>query len=339
MQDGQQGAGLGGGDVESFAPFQEEGALLGEEQTRAEVGIHLPRVRLDLGEIGVHGGVQDEAGREAVFPGEAPLPVVGLAHHDAILAGALSRQGKGREQLKDGGAGQPLVFQHRHLGQEGITTGGVQGGEGAVFLAPVDGALEEHRHLDHGPVQVADALQGDPDFHGVAFRIDAGGAVPDHVDTEVFLVAGEAAVPLDPEGRDVERVQGLLVVEGVQVDADEVAAGDVVTAGQSGLDLVGVVVEAAEGEVEVLLVVGHVGDGLLRLLLAEFGDERLEVGHGSRLSPHGIVQPTIQEGRRGGLEGFQDGFAGHARVEKRREEEQGRQEAGEHAGVPEKDRA
>ena len=175
-----------------------------------------------------------------------------------------------------------------------------------MLLAPVDRPLEEDRHDDPFAGGVADAFQRNPHFDRVALVVDPAGAVPDHVHAEIFLVAGEPAVPLDAQGIDVEGVEGLLVVERVQVDADEVVVYDVVPPGDRGLDLVRLVVETAEGEIEVLPVVGHDRDGLFGLLLPHDRDEDLEIRDARGFRPDGIIQEAVDHGGAVGLERLEE---------------------------------
>jgi hypothetical protein len=67
------------------APSKEEGPFFGVKQGEAAVDLELGDVGLDLGEVGVGGGVQDEVGRDAPFGRQAG---VGL--------GVSSLQGAGR---------------------------------------------------------------------------------------------------------------------------------------------------------------------------------------------------------------------------------------------------
>ncbi len=80
-------------------------------------------------------------------------------------------------------------------------------------------------------------------------------AVPDHVDGVILFPSGEPAVALDAHRIDIEAVECLLIVEGVQVDADPVVRPGVVSARDRGFDLAGLAIVTAEGEVQVLAIV------------------------------------------------------------------------------------
>jgi hypothetical protein len=137
--------------------------------------------------------------------------------------------------------------------------------------------------------------------------VQPAGAVPDYVHRVVFLAVGIAAVHLDAEGVDIEGVESLLVVERIQVDADEIVGPEVVPLGEGRLDLVRLAIVTQEGEIEVLAVVGILSPGLLGQIAAEVGMKVLK-SVTRRLRPDRVVEPAIDDRRPVGFEGL--GMAG-----------------------------
>jgi|GEM_PF-6903451 len=292
---GQKRAGTG--QLEDIAALHEERPLFGIIERVAQVRVDLAGVRLHLAEVGVPGQVEDQLGGQSKFAGDAKLaPGFALPQlAPALLVPEVVHDG--RQHLQQGVAADVAELERLHLREEGVALGRVHLRHGAVLGGAADVALEEDRHLHPLPARVADGLEGDAHLHRIAVGVEPAGARPDEIGAEILGVAGEAAVALDAQRVDVEGVERLLVVEAVEVDADEVVGHDRVAAGHAGLDPVRRPVVTAEGEVQVFSVVGHVDRGLLGEVLVEIGDEGPEAADRLRLPPGGVVEHAVDQRR------------------------------------------
>jgi hypothetical protein len=96
----------------------------------------------------------------------------------------------------------------------------------------------------------ADALEGELNLNDIALFIDLTRTEENKVLAEIFTAASVPAVCLDTQRIDVEGVKGLLVVKGVQIDADPIIGPDRAAPRNRCLDLIGLAVEAFKTEVE-----------------------------------------------------------------------------------------
>ncbi len=175
------------------------------------------------------------------------------------------------------------------------------GGKADLLGGPGEEADEEDAPGHDVLVREADALQGDAGLDRPALVVDRALAVPDGVEARLEVALDvDHAVALDAQGIDDEGEGALAVVEGVDVDEGQVVLEDVVALADGGLDLGRLVVETAEGEVEVLGVVGDVGLRALGGFLAVIRLEGLEAVELEPGGPGGIVEDAVDDGRHGG---------------------------------------
>ena len=207
------------GEVEDAAPFQEELALLGEEQ--AEAGqVHLLLVRLDLREVGVPGEVGGEVLGQAVLDVEADIPIqfgrwvgvddgrgsadgVRLDVEDVALVGQLQTH-------QHGGVGHPedAPASHRDGHRREVDALVVPAHDAAKLDSPdrrrsrpVAERLERDLHLD-GPAALEASRAHVPYRVPVAVRIAFVGDGEVAERTERIGIEGDAVAPI------VERVEG-----------------------------------------------------------------------------------------------------------------------------------
>ncbi len=260
-------------------------------------------------------------GGEAVLAGQAEIapPLLGL--EGPLFAGARPAVGYGRQELEERVVGDALEEQGTALGQKVRALGRVEGREGSVLREAADLPLEDDAHGHGLAAPVAEALERDADLDRVAVGVDPPPAVPDDIDRVILDAALESGISLDAEGVDVQRVKPLLVVEGIQIDADPVIDVDGVPAADRGLDLLGLRVGTPEGEVEVFPVVGVIDYGPGRHVLAVVRVPRLEAGFAGRPRPDLVVEDAVdlrrdlRPGRPERLEGGRGFGAGRGRRE------------------------
>ena len=323
-------------DVEGARPFEEEGALLREEQGVAAqvdvllVGLGLREVGLD-GDVGhqvggqvdldVAAGVGDRRGRAVLRPLDAGDDVGG----DVEAAPRL-----GAFQADDGAGLGELVAR-------------VPGVADRLPEAPL--LLVGHLALDVEPPELlglggeAQGAPGDGDLDrpplGIAVPLDAPDAVP--VEVDLLALVADQAVDLHAAGVGGEDVAAAPVVVGVDEDLQGVVVAHVAVARQrGGDDLLGLRVVAAGADIEVVVVVAEVDVGLLgrrlalvRLDLGELAEPRpglpdrlveLAVDHrrsGEEDRP-GDVVGRIGDGGRGLRRRLLGGLRRHDRLRGRR---------------------
>lgn len=109
--------------------------------------------------------------------------------------------------------------------------------------------LENNAHFNSLFVSKTNTLEGELDLDDISLIIDSARAVEDKVLAEIFTTARVTAVGLDTQRIDVEGVEGLLVVKGVQVDTNPVIGADCVAPRDRSLDLIGLAIETFKAEI------------------------------------------------------------------------------------------
>ncbi len=175
--------------------------------------------------------------------------------------------------------------------------GGIEGRISSVLRKTADAPFEDDAHFHGLPASVADALEGDSHFDGVALCVDLSRRIPDDVDAKIFLVSLKFRVSLDAQRVDVKRIEGLLIVECVEVDTNPIFGPDRVPSRDGGFDLVRLAVVAAEGEVEILAVVRIVDDRVFLHVLAVVRVIGLESRLMGSIFPNGVIEDAVDDGR------------------------------------------
>jgi hypothetical protein len=136
--------------------------------------------------------------------------------------------------------------------------------------------------------------------------MNPAGAVPDKIRTEVLYPAGEAAVHLGAQRVYVKSIQRLLVVERVEVNAHKIVGADIVTPGYRGLDFVRLSVKTLESKIKVFAVIGHIGYRVLRNIMTEVRNKRLEPCDRRSFGPDRFIEFSIEDRRSHDLERLED---------------------------------
>ena len=295
------------GGVEAVDALEEEGPLLGEEEGEALVARDLPHIGLDVGEVGVHGGVEREVGAHAPAQVAPHLRIGAVAPGVAPVGRAVQRRGHGRREVDHHAPGEVAqADQPPRLAEE--RCGAPQRGRPGVGVPRV---LHLADDVDapalHVGRLVADALEGDVELDLVAVVGEPAPRIEDVVRREVGLAhlhaparpplfpLGAVAVLLDAERVDAEEEGLAPVVEGVEEELDVVVALDPVAVGERGVDRSGGV-EGPDAEVDARRRIpdqdlGGVGGRPLvhGLVLGEAGEHR-----GGE--PRGLVQEPVDVG-------------------------------------------
>ena len=141
----------------------------------------------------------------------------------------------------------------------------------------------------------------DPVLRGPPQRVDPGGHVPHRVPVHVLVaVVIDGVVGLDPGGIDRELEAGAAVVIGIEHDRHVVRGGLVVPPAEQAHDAVGMGIEGADEDVEVVLVEGDPGLGAA-LGLRTLARLRLEEPvHRRGAGPDGVGAAAVEDRRFGG---------------------------------------
>ena len=258
-------------DVEEAHAFHEERPLLGEEDRESLIDRDLEGIALDLAEVGIDRGVERHARRDAELAAGADVRVVigGAPRRRRRLALLPHAVGHARQHFNEAARLQvaednvrrtiehPLARQHlrprvRHAG--------------AADLA------EEHQaHAHRVAALEAQCLQRHLDLDDVAIARRLRDAVPHDVRIELLAgCRGVDRVHLAAARIREEVIRRLAGARRIEAHRDPVVAERAVAAADVGADLVGLVVEAVEGEVDVAIVVADADFGaeILRHLVA-----------------------------------------------------------------------
>jgi len=158
----------------------------------------------------------------------------------------------------------------------------------------------------------ADLLERDRDLDGVAVLVDAACRGPDEVERPVLAAGAVDGVGLHAQRVDAELVGAALVVEGVEEDDDVVVLHegvDRVAVHQVGADLLRLGIMGAEGDVDVVAVVGDEALGSDRRLDVVARRPLVADWYRGRRLPGGLVEDAVDLDLRGGA-GDREGLAG-----------------------------
>ena len=165
--------------AEQLDPLEEERPLLREEQGEALVHRHLPRVALHLAEVGVHGGVEREAGEaEPEVEAGVGIDVFALEAAGGDVARAVGGGGDERLRLDGDPALEIVQSADRALLAEEAGVGAADVGPGVGVAGALDHAGDVESPALHVAARVAQALEGDADLDLVALGGDAGPWTP-----------------------------------------------------------------------------------------------------------------------------------------------------------------
>src|SRR5579885_1993252 len=272
----------GGG--EEVAVLEEKRALLREKDLEALVDRDLGLVAFHLAEVGVHGGLKNEAAMEDELSVDANIGLERAAFEEGVVGVALIDVAKAADQPV---RNELHVARRGNVFQAGQGRGLVESPLDAVgdarpedvFVGARNAAVQDDPPLLDVGVGEAQAFEWDRDQHNVAAPGQAPLGTPHRVErrVEAAIVAGGPAahrafgpqrIPLDAQWVGGEGVAAARVVERVEHDLDGIIGENVFAPRHAGADLVGVAVPGDEGRVEVVLVVGEVDVGLLRGLRA-----------------------------------------------------------------------
>ena len=282
-------------EIEDVGPLQEEAPLLGVEQ-REPGQVDLAGVGLGLGEVGVVGedGVQ--------VAGQA------LVHIEAEIAGVLAGEAVGRIGFRpEGGVGPdgvavPLdeaLQAVEQPGLGGIHEVGVQPGAGPAIHFPLAADHPLRVETPGGQIRLeGDGLGRDAELGRPPVCVPAGAPLPDPVPGVIGFLALGQAVPLGPGGIDLEDVSAAPVQERVQEEGNEVVVLHVAVARHGRRHhLARLLVVAADGEVDVLLVPRHPDFGVLRRRLAGIGILLGQPDRRAGAIPLPGLDPAVHAGR------------------------------------------
>ena len=297
-------------EAEQAGPFQEELALLGEEQ--AEAGeVDLDVVRLHLREVGIERGVQGEVGRDRVLHVEAQV-VEGLGGTTGRVQAPGGRAPGDGERLHLHVAAPAQSFetgQGRVAGhlREGVPDLLADVREVHHLVLAAYGALHEDPHDGRVGVGETDGRKGDGRLDHPAVLGDSRLALVDPFPVPVrqrHRLVGDERVALGAEGIDLEDVGVAPVVVRVESDADVVVLVDSPFAVQDAApDSFRVRVVEYDGEVEVVVVEGHAELGALRRGSPVHGDALAKVRDRFDFAPERLVENRVDGGRVGRADG------------------------------------
>ena len=313
-------------ELENPCPFEEEVPFLGEEQ--AEAGeVDLLLVRLHLGEVGLPGQVEGQRGGKSVLEVEAGVEGVFTGQVRGEIPPRAAQQ-VGDDRHRRPAAKPAQALEHRQArgavaAPEAVGLG--RRHEEDLLVPAAYGAADVDAPDRLVAVGVAQLVEGNGDLGAPAEAVDAGAAAPDAVPGLVAGAAlvGEQLVLARPEGIGAEVEAPAAVVVGVEDDLDVVVLLEVgVPPHLVGHEAAGFAVEAAKGEVQVVVVEEDPDLGPLR---GRGSFDRLalkEAVHDRGLAPDRIVEAAVDArglGRAGSLD--DRGFPGPGRGGEQREKE------------------
>ena len=325
------------GRREEFDPFEEERAPLRIEERKPLVDGDQPGIGFDLRKIRVDGAIEGDVGEtEADIPAEIGVQL-------ATIKPAI-RVPRAREIRGDGGLElghhapldvvnpleRPRLRQERRIGTPDIGPG--------VFVA---GALGRPRDVDSPRLLrtagVAQRLERNPHLDGIAeigtstLRLPEKVRIPvdrarDHSGASREPTLAPDPVILDTVGIAAEEVRAPMVVEGVEVDAHLIIAGDVVALGKGRSHRAGVAIVGEDAEVHRRRRIPHQYHGGILCRPTIHRPQLVEVGHSGRCAPDRFVEHPVEDNLRldpgrpdGGCDG--DGLRADARREGEQEQQ------------------
>ncbi len=278
--------------LEEPAPFDKERALLLEEGLEGGE-VELGRVGLHLAEVGLQGTVQGEVGGDAVLEVRSEVS----ESVDAVLAARSDRVGSAPHRV-----GEDLELARRgdvlqaHEGAEPAH-------EPALLAVPRHPrrvlAAAMHIAVDLQPPgieagAVPDGRERDADLRVPAARVLGHLALPHRIPVVVALaVVIHIGVGLHAQRVHPEVVAGAAVVIRVDVDAHQIRVAELVAPGELLADLRRVLLRTGDREVDRILVVSDLEDGLLGGRLAAIRLPHRESRRPFRLEPDRVVQLAV----------------------------------------------
>ncbi len=291
--------------IKEVRSFEEERALLREEEGETRVDVELGGVGLDLREVRIDRKVQRHVRRHSPARGDPGLDLlVGgseLAVQKLPLLGAMTGE-SGRDleiaarlqalepgeilELADGAItvlirddGAHAVEQRPGPVAQGHEAPGLHAAHGREPELP-----ERERHLDH-----------------IALLGDAPRGLPDGIPGKVLapLDVGVDRIHLDAQRIDPELESPAAVLERIDHESDRVVVGRSVTLGKAGADLPRLRIGGPEGDIQALVVIGDQGHRLHRCRTVT-REPFMVHRNGSGLLPRRLVQHTVDADRRGG---------------------------------------
>ena len=289
------------GEVEDAPAFEEELALLGEEQVEPRQ-VHLLLVHLDLGEVGVPGQVGGQVAGDAVLDVQPAVAV-------AVVAARRVRGEVGgdpgdavRLDLEVGAAGRH-VEPHQQGGVGHAEDAPAPGRDGhrrdvGHLVLAAHGAADLHPPLLPRPRPVAQRPERNGHLHRPAALEPPRPHVPHRIPVAVRVAfVGDAEVADRPQGVGVERDAVAPVVEGVERDPERVVLAQLrgVAAHLVGHPLAGRGrVPHPPGDVDGGLVEQDPRLGLLARGRAFDGHLLDEAGDGGHGAVHRFVEPAVE---------------------------------------------
>src|SRR3989454_6164540 len=250
---------------EEIRALQEERTLLGKEQRKPRVHVELGDVRLDLGEVGIPGGIERQVGADAPPEVQAEGGIDVAARERAV--GQLGAKvgpgsGKGRVELDvpPGRVPREAGDLVRFAEQACVVAIAGRGLDPMAHTAGIGALQNESPGLYAGCARKPERLERDRDLYGVAQVIDAPGRGPDGVPRPVLEPLGrtEQRIRLAPQRAHAELEPAPLIAERIDDDVEVVVedeALDVVAAEVAGPDLRGMGIERATADVEAIGVI------------------------------------------------------------------------------------
>ena len=291
-------------ELEDSRPLQKKAALFRKEQ--AEAGeVDLLLVGLHLSEVGPVRQVEGQAGGEAVLevdPGVQFALLGGVEGLEVALAAGLRvgndlQAGTGTEGAQAAQFGQPGGAE---LAAKAVGLGGRH--QKIVLVLAGNRAADVDAPNSRVALGVAQLVERDGDLGGPAAVGAGGAALPDAVPGLVAAAAlvGEQRVPHGAQRIGAEEETAAPVVVGVEDELNAVVFVEFVVAAHAvGHQPVGLGVEAAAAQVDILIVVeqAHLSALAGRGSLAGFPLE--EIGAGDGLLPDRFVESAVDFGRLG----------------------------------------
>ena len=277
-------------ELEDVRVLQEECALLGEEEV--EPGqVDLPRVGGGAGEIRVERECRGQRRRDLPESIQRGLEELVLLVRDVVTRRARAQAGDHVDAvalLKSGEA------RHEPRARE-ILAAIVRDPAELLAVGPVPA-----REVDAPGVArriEGQRLQRDDGLGGPAFRVLAGGGVPDALPVPVLAI-GVGVDRLAPHAVriDVKRVTGAALVERVERHRETVLAeGHVLLVEDFGDDRLGPGVPEARREIQVVVVERNIDARALGGSAVLVRHHDVQVLDERRLLPHGVVEPAVED--------------------------------------------
>ena len=136
----------------------------------------------------------------------------------------------GREQFQKSVVFDFVEEQRPGLGEKIGALGWIQRRVSPHFRAATDFPFKDHSHFDRISMGETNTLERNSHLHDIAQIVDPAMTVPDDIHTDILHSSLEPGITLDTQRIDIEGIERLLIVEGVQIDTDLVIGMDLVPA-------------------------------------------------------------------------------------------------------------